>query len=200
MEIYDLAMLALLIGATVFGASKGMAWQIASISSLVVSYFVALRFSADVAPYISTREPWNRFLAMLVLYLATSLAIWFVFRAISGLIDRVQLKEFDRQVGGLMGFAKGVLLCIAVTFFALTLLEPAGRERVLQSRSGHYIALLLDQAHAVMPPELHDVLEPYFHRLRDEFGPTDWQDEHSAEEGADDIWDYLPDEGGGVGF
>ncbi len=44
---------------------------------------------------------------MLVLYILTSLAIWLLFRMVSGIIDRVKLKEFDRQMGALFGLAKG---------------------------------------------------------------------------------------------
>ncbi len=131
MEPYDILMLVVLGGATVFGAWKGMAWQLASLSSLVVSYLVAVRFSADLAPYFGTQVPLNRFVAMLVLYGVTSLGIWFTFRVISGWLDRCRLKEFDRHVGGLFGAAKGILLCIGITFFAVTLSEAA-RETVLR--------------------------------------------------------------------
>ena len=160
MQSYDVGMLTVLAVATLWGAWKGMAWQIASLASLVVSYFVALRFSASLAPYISRQEPWNRFLAMLLLYLLTSLVIWSAFRAVKRAINRVQLKEFDRQLGGLFGAAKGVLLCVGITFFAVSLSAP-DREAVFKSRSGYYIAVLLQKADGIMPKELHQVLDPY---------------------------------------
>ena len=43
MQTYDMLMLVVLVGATVFGFWKGMAWQIASLASLVVSYFASLQ-------------------------------------------------------------------------------------------------------------------------------------------------------------
>ena len=49
MEIYDVVMLAVLIGATLIGFWKGLAWQIASIASLVASYFLSLKFSEQLA-------------------------------------------------------------------------------------------------------------------------------------------------------
>ena len=69
MEPYDMAMLAVLGGATIMGVWKGMAWQLASLASLGVSYFSALRFSPLVASYFG-RPPLNRFIAMGVVYLA----------------------------------------------------------------------------------------------------------------------------------
>ena len=170
MELYDILMLVVLGGTTMFGAWKGMAWQVASSASLVLSYAIALRFSTQLAPHFGPQAPLNRFIAMAVLYAVTSLAIWVAFRIVAGFLNRVRLKEFDRQMGALFGAAKGVLVCVAITFFAVTLSTKA-REAVLQSRSGYYIALLLNRADAVMPKELHDVLDPYLDKLERELDP-----------------------------
>ncbi|HEX4147745.1 MAG TPA: CvpA family protein [Pirellulales bacterium] len=167
MQPYDIAMLAVLVVATLFGAYKGVAWQVASLASLVASYLVAVRFSDALAPYLSEQAPWNKFLAMLVLYLATSLAIWIAFRAVSRFIDRLKLREFDRQIGGLMGAAKGVVWCVAITFFAVTL-SPTARDAVLRSRSGQYIATLIRQAKPIMPSELNQAVGPYLDQLKGE--------------------------------
>jgi membrane protein required for colicin V production len=164
MQNYDIIMLALLAVATLYGFWRGMAWQIASLASLVASYFVSLHFSPQIAPLFGRQAPLNRFAAMLAIYLGTSLAIWMVFRLVRRFINQVRLTEFDRQAGALLGAAKGVLLCVAVTFFAVSLSAPA-REAILKSRSGFYIARLLDQAEAVMPPELHQTLNPYLRKL-----------------------------------
>ncbi|HLA84026.1 MAG TPA: CvpA family protein, partial [Thermoguttaceae bacterium] len=109
MQIYDVIMLVVLVGTVLFGFFKGMAWQIASLASIALSAVVAVHFSPQLAPVISEQAPWNRYVAMLVLYLLTALVIWLVFRLVAGVIDRVKLKEFDRQVGALFGLAKGVL-------------------------------------------------------------------------------------------
>lgn len=172
MEAYDLLMILMLAGATIFGAWKGMAWQLASLASFVVSYFLALRFSEQLAPFFGQQAPLNRFVAMLAIYLGTSLAIWLLFRVLADVIDRVRLREFDHQIGALFGLAKGVLLCIVVTFFAVTLSDRL-REAVMRSRSGHYIAVVLDKADRLMPAEIKDVLGPYLHELEDKLDHDD---------------------------
>ncbi len=171
MELYDICMLVVLVGTTVFGAWKGMAWQVASSASLVASYAVSLRFSAQLAPRFGQQAPLNRFIAMFVLFAGTSLVIWLLFRVVAGFLNRMRLKEFDRQMGALFGAAKGVLFCVAITFFAVTLSAKA-RTAVLNSRSGFYIAVLLDRADGVMPRELHEVLDPYLKKLEQELDPT----------------------------
>ncbi len=169
MEIYDIIMLIVLIGAMIFGAVKGFAWQLASIASIVVSYIVAYRFREPFSESIQAEPPWNRFLAMLILYLGTSLVIWVAFRMISGSIDRLKLKEFDRQVGAMFGLAKGALYCALITLFAVTLLGNKTRDKIVASKSGRYIAQVLDRSGAVMPPEIHQVIGPYLDRFQQRF-------------------------------
>jgi membrane protein required for colicin V production len=168
---YDIVMLVVLLGTAIFGAWKGMAWQIASLASLLVSTAVALHFSTSLAPYFSAKEPWNRFLAMFVLYVVTSIAIWLVFRLVSGMIDRVKLREFDRQMGALFGLAKGVLLCVVITFFAVTLSESI-RQIVLKSHSGDAIARLTRHANPLLPEDVRAVIGKYIDELDQKLDPN----------------------------
>jgi membrane protein required for colicin V production len=172
MQIYDVLMLLVLFTATLFGFWKGLAWQIASIASLVISYFVALRFSEQLAPTFGESAPFNRFVAMLVIYLATALVIWTLFRVVSGMIDRVKLVSFDRQLGAMVGLVKGVLFCVAITFFAVTLLPQPQKETILASQAGRYIVVLLDKTDAIVPPEIHDVIGPYLHEIEKRLDPN----------------------------
>ncbi|MEX2025861.1 MAG: CvpA family protein, partial [Pirellulaceae bacterium] len=160
MQIYDLIMLAVIVAAIAFGAWKGLAWQIASIAAIVLSYIVALNFREPASKLISAKPPWNIFLAMLILYLGTSLVVWITFRVVRNFIERVKLREFDRQTGALLGAAKGVILCVIITLFAVALLGEEQKRAVCQSHSGYYISVLIDKVHVAMPDEIHDVLHP----------------------------------------
>lgn len=171
MEPYDVIMLAVLAGATLFGLWKGLVWQAASLASLAASYLVALNFSGRIAPYISAEEPWNRFAAMAILFVATGAGVWLVFGLLREAIEKARLANFDRQLGAIVGAAKGVLLCVVITFFAVTLSDRS-REQVLRSRSGEYIARLIDRTHPLIPPELHDVLGPYLYQLEKQLGES----------------------------
>ncbi len=170
MDWYDILMLSVLGLATLFGVWKGMTWQLASLGSLVLSYFLALKFSGPLAPIFGTTAPWNRFVAMLAIYIVTSIAVWLAFRLVAGVLDQIKLRDFDHQIGGLFGLVKGVLLCLGITFFALGL-APDLRDHIIHSRSGYYISALLNKADAVMPPEIHQVLDPYLDKLEDRLDP-----------------------------
>lgn len=165
MQAYDLIMLIVLAMATIFGAIKGFAWQVASLASIVISYIVAYRFRTEVAEMIQASPPWNQFLAMLILFVGTSFVIWVGFRIFSGMIDRVRLKEFDRHLGAAFGLAKGLIFCLLITMFAMSLLGPNQQAAICQSQSGFYIAKALDHGMGILPQEIHDVVGPYLARL-----------------------------------
>ncbi len=161
MQGYDLIMLIVLAATTIFGAIKGFAWQLASLASIVASYFVAYLFRNDVAKMINAQPPWNLFLAMLLLYFGSSLIIWMLFRLVSTSIDKVKLKDFDRQLGAGFGLLKGVALCLLITMFAMTLLGAAQQQRIANSRSGLYISRILANAGGILPAEIKQIVGPY---------------------------------------
>ncbi|MCA9240666.1 MAG: CvpA family protein, partial [Planctomycetales bacterium] len=104
MQPYDFLMIAVLVGLTLYGYSKGMAWQVAYLASLFASYFVARQFADQFAPMFGQSAPLNKFVAMLVIYIATSFVIWMLFRVVHGAIDKVKMEGFDHQMGALIGF------------------------------------------------------------------------------------------------
>lgn len=165
MQAYDLIMLIVLASTTIFGAIKGFAWQLASLASIVASYFVAYLFRNDVAKMINAQPPWNLFLAMLLLYFGSSLIIWMLFRLVSTSIDKVKLKDFDRQLGAGFGLLKGVALCLLITMFAMTLLGSAQQQRIANSRSGLYISKILANAGGILPNEIKQIVGPYIENV-----------------------------------
>ena len=165
MQAYDLIMLLVIGMATIFGAIKGFAWQVASLASIIISYLVSYRFRFQAAEMIHAAPPWNLFLAMLILYVGTSFVIWVVFRLLSGAIDKVRLKEFDRHIGAAFGLGKGLIYCLLITMFAMSLLGPKQQAAICQSRSGYYIASALDKGVGILPKEIHEVVGPYLARL-----------------------------------
>ncbi len=167
MQAYDIIMLVVVAAATLFGMIKGFAWQVASLASIIVSYLVAYNFRDQLAVRIQVAPPMNTFIAMLLLYAGTSFAIWVVFRLISSSIDRVRLRDFDRQLGALFGLGKGVMYCLLITMFAMTLLGQNQQRAIVESKSGRYISTFLTAAKGVvLPKEIDSVIRPHLERVR----------------------------------
>ena len=167
MQGYDIIMLGLMAIAIFRGYTKGLAWQISSIASIVVSYFVAYRFKEPVAAMIEMADPWRGLVAMMALFVGSSLVIWLLFHSLRGAIEKAKLKDFDQQLGAIFGGVKGAVWCTVVTLIALSLLSPAMSKQIVSSRSGGYIARLLASSKRIIPSEVQQVVQPYIQRAED---------------------------------
>ena len=83
MQAYDILMLIVLGLAIVWGAWKGLAWQIASIASIGTELLRGPHFRlAAGRNLINASPPWNIFLSMLILFLGTGLIVWIGFNLV----------------------------------------------------------------------------------------------------------------------
>lgn len=170
MQIYDTIML-LVIAATAFlGWRKGMVSQVASIVSLIASFFVAMNFYEQASLHVKAGEPWNRIAAFVGLYLATSLVVWLFFKSIRSSVERMKLRDFDHQMGGLLGGAKGVALVCVLTLVAVNLLTPSTQSAIVQSKSGSVVSRLVHTFGPFMPQRMQPFLAQYVQRLDDAMG------------------------------
>ncbi|MCP4098364.1 MAG: CvpA family protein [Planctomycetaceae bacterium] len=170
MGIYDIAMLVIFLGAIFFGYWKGLAWQIASLAALVVSYIVAVNFRDQLAAFLQVEEPWNKIGAMLILFLGTSLVIWAIYSSVSKSLKRNELKGFDRQAGAILGALKGGLLCMVVTMFAVSFLGEDVHETIDHSKFGPYIEKGIWQVSDFVPDELARFVNPHIENYKDAVG------------------------------
>ena len=185
MALYDIVMLVVIGGAIWFGWWKGLAWQIASLAAIIVSYIVAVNFREPVSHYISADEPWNRIAAMLILFLGTSLVIWTIYASVSKSLKKMELKGFDHQAGALLGAVKGALLCMIITMFAVSLLGQKAHDAIHNSRSGRYVVNGITKVSAIVPAELAKYIQPHVDNFHNAIGnngtlPSGQQPENPA--------------------
>ncbi|MEL7499345.1 MAG: CvpA family protein [Planctomycetota bacterium] len=172
MSFYDIVMLVVLIGAIGFGFWKGLAWQIASVAAIVVSYIVSINFREPVAQYIQASEPWNKIGAMLILFIGCSLLIWVVYAWVTKSMERMELKSFDRQIGALVGGVTGVLLCMAITMFSVSLMGDQAHEAIHDSKLGPHVVRGIQQVHSILPPEVAARFDQYVDHFEAGLGHT----------------------------
>ena len=161
---FDLLIAAILLVCMVRGAMKGFVWQLATIAALVLCFVFAESLSVAIAPFVQLREPLNRWVAMLLLYIVCSFVCFAIARGLRGGIEKIQFVEYDRHLGGLFGLLKGVGLGLTLTFFTVTLSEQM-RPAVLNSYSGRAAAVVMNELGPVMPEGLDEVLDPYLNHF-----------------------------------
>ena len=139
---YDLVVLVALVVMTFWGGMRGVISQIASILSWVASWYVATHYYSVAARFIDADAPWRIPAATVVTFIASALAIRLASTFLRRMISLAGLSEFDRQMGALFGLAKGALLILLATYFALLLSERA-QTTINASRSGPYVVMAL---------------------------------------------------------
>jgi len=172
--IFDLLVVMTVLVASAFGAWKGLAWQLASILSLVAGFGVAIPLSRPMAPLFGAHAPLNRFVAMAVLYALVSLGIYIAALCYRTVIQNWKLDKWDRHLGGVMGAVKGSILCLTLTFFSVTLVGSL-REPILTKKTGKLMAHTMSALHPIWPPGVHEIIHPYIH-------PLDEPEEHHPPE------------------
>ena len=170
MGIYDALMLASIGVAAFLGWRKGMLSQVASIVSLVASFFVAMNFYEQAAVHIKASEPWNKIGGFVLLYLGTALIVWLFFKSIRSSVEQMKLRDFDYQMGALLGAAKGVALVCIITLLAVNLLTPTSRLAIIQSKSGGVVSRLVHTFGPHMPARMQPFLTQYVQRLDEALG------------------------------
>ncbi len=180
MALYDVIMLVVLIGAIAFGYWKGLAWQVASLAAIVVSYIVAVKFREPVSQLITAEEPWNRIAAMLILFLGSSLVIWTIYATVSKSLKKMELKGFDRQAGALLGAIKGAILCMVITMFSVSLLGEKAHDAIHNSRSGRYVVTGITKLSKIVPPELAKYTDPHVQNFQQLIGQSGLSDDGSS--------------------
>ena len=112
--------------AIVFGAWKGLAWQVAWIATLTIGSLLAVQLRGDLAEQLSMVGPAGGYLAMAIVFAVVSTMIWLIYRIFVSWIRRKGLATFDRRAGAACGIVNGLLLCIVVTVAGLSLSGPSG--------------------------------------------------------------------------
>jgi len=160
-SVFDLIILAILAALTLRGIWKGMVSQIVSVASYFVCWIVATRFGSLVAPTIPLEPPWDQVAAMAVVFFVTFIAIRFARVALEKLIKDWHLEKLNKALGGVLGFTKGLFLCLIITFFAVMLSE-ASRAVVFNSKSGSHLVQLITRISLFVPKDSYEFVHTQF--------------------------------------
>ncbi len=161
MTIYDAVMAGLLVAGMVWGAWRGITWQLASIASLVLGYSVSQPLSAQLASHFPGEPVVARALAMLVIYAGVSGGVFLVAWVVRTTLRRMKLEAFDRHLGMLVGGLEGVLLGMIGTLFVVSL-APQTRAPIFASPAGRIVGQAMNLVGPVLPGEVRDALAPFW--------------------------------------
>jgi membrane protein required for colicin V production len=159
MTPYDAAMALVVVAGMIWGAWRGIVWQLAGIASLVLGYAVAHPLSAPLAPRFPGEPVVARGLAMLVIYAAVSGGVFLAAWMVRATLRQLKFEAFDRHLGMVLGGLEGALLGLVATLFVVSL-APQARASIFASPTGQLAGRVLETVEPILPGEVRDVLAP----------------------------------------
>jgi uncharacterized membrane protein required for colicin V production len=160
MTIYDAAMAGVIVLGMIWGAWRGITWQLASIASLVLGYSVSHPLSAQLAPRFPGDPTVSRALAMLTIYVGVSAGVFLVAWAVRATLRRLKFEAFDRHLGMILGGLEGALLGLVATLFVVSL-APKSRDPIFSSPTGKVAGQVMAALGPILPAEARKVLNPF---------------------------------------
>ncbi|MBF5006338.1 CvpA family protein [Diaphorobacter caeni] len=152
MAALDWLCIVVLLGSLVIGAWRGLVFELLSLASWIVAFFLAQWFAADAAALLPMKDydPMiQQVTGFVLVFVVAIFACSFLAWLLKKLIDAMGLRPADRALGGIFGLLRGVLVLLVVTVVAqFTPMHEAEWWKISHS------APILEQALAAIKPVL----------------------------------------------
>lgn len=147
---FDLFILVTLVFTTFGGGLRGLISQASAIISWLLSAYVASHYYQPVAVLFKTSPSIQIPAAIIITFLGAFVLLKIATRFVKNVAVMAGLKEFDRQMGALLGLCKGGIFCLLGTFF-LVVASASTLKVVEESKSGPFFASLLAEINRNLP-------------------------------------------------
>ncbi len=115
MTIFDYLLLFVLLASVVISTMRGLVKEILSLVSWVVAFVIANAYGATLAPMLPSMIPGEAvrlMVAFVALFLGTRILMGLLSLAVDAMIKASGLSLADRGLGGLFGFARGIVIVL----------------------------------------------------------------------------------------
>lgn len=155
-------------GFLVWGLAKGLTRLVMTIVGLFVGFVVATRSYAVVGGWLAGLIP-HKTASMVLGFVLVMVLVLLVFSLLAGLmrktLETAGLGFLDRILGGLLGFAAGMLLSSLVVV-TITVFSPGQEQALKNSRLAPYVIEFSDVAVKLIPSDLREKFLKRFYDSR----------------------------------
>lgn len=146
MTTFDIVVYSILGLSVVFSLFKGFVKEVFSLLSYLGGYLMASKYQGVFAKVLMESipsKPIAKLIAFVAIYIMTAIIISLMGRVARGFImSATQLSWFDRLAGSFVGFARGVMIVVAITF-PLQFFPEVGKKLMKDSQTAPHLAKVL---------------------------------------------------------
>jgi membrane protein required for colicin V production len=146
MTTFDIVVYSVLGLSVIFSLFKGFVKEVFSLISYLGGYLMASKYQGVFSQLLMESipsKPIAKLIAFAGIYIMTAIIISLMGRVARGFImSATQLSGFDRLAGGFVGFARGVMIVVALTF-PLQFFPEVGKKLMKDSQTAPHLAKIL---------------------------------------------------------
>ena len=146
MTTFDIIVYSILGLSVIFSLFKGFVKEVFSLLSYLGGYLMASKYQGVFFQLLIESipsKPIAKLIAFVGIFIITAIIISLMGRVARGLIiSATHLSGFDRLAGGFVGFGKGILIVVAVTF-PLQFFPKVGKKLMKDSQTAPHLAKVL---------------------------------------------------------
>jgi membrane protein required for colicin V production len=146
MTTFDIIVYSILGLSVIFSLFKGFVKEIFSLLSYLGGYLMASKYQGVFSKVLMESipsKPIAKVIAFTAIYILSAIIISLMGRVVRGFImSATQLSGFDRLAGGIVGFAKGVIIVVALTF-PMKYFPEVGNKLMKDSQTAPHVAKVL---------------------------------------------------------
>ena len=146
MTNFDIVVYSILGLSVILSLFKGFVKEVFSLLSYLGGYLMASKYQGVFSQLLMESvpsKPIAKLIAFAGIFIVTAIIISITGRIVRGLImSATQLSGFDRLAGGVVGFGKGVMIVVAVTF-PLQFFPEVGKKIMKDSQTAPHLAKVL---------------------------------------------------------
>jgi membrane protein required for colicin V production len=146
MTTFDIIVYSILGLSVIFSLFKGFVKEVFSLLSYLGGYLMASKYQGVFSQLLMESipsKPIAKLIAFAGIYIMTAIIISLMGRIARGFImSTTQLSGYDRLAGGFVGFARGIIIVVAVTF-PLQFFPEVGKKFTKDSQTAPHLAKVL---------------------------------------------------------
>jgi membrane protein required for colicin V production len=146
MTTFDIVVYSILGLSVIFSLFKGFVKEVFSLLSYLGGYLMASKYQGVFSQLLMESipsKPIAKLIAFAGIYIMTAIIISLMGRVARGFImSATQLSGFDRLAGGFVGFARGIMIVVAITF-PLQFFPEVGKKLMKDSQTAPHLEKVL---------------------------------------------------------
>lgn len=171
MNVLDIVLLSILSICIIWGAVRGLLWQLAMLAIIVLGFILASRFCTVMGSWLAeflnvSNVNLLNMVSFVLIFLVPALGCYFLARGFKQGLNKAKLGFTDHLLGGFLGLLKGLVLCWALLLVSVNLPGSKLEQQAQQSLVAPRLVSAVDWMGRMFPEQLRANGRSFLRRWR----------------------------------